>query len=399
MLTHYLKKNIKIVVGCIATSLFLVGGAGIIFSNQTEKQAKDVIKFSHKFHVVELEISCVDCHVQAEASENSADNLLSSKDACAECHETETEENCKVCHFDDEETWQALPVKKIIIEFNHKFHISTAELVCVDCHANLDKVDFADKGSMPAKKDCAVCHNNEKASLECSTCHIETNNLRPADHGADFLMAHKNLARIEQDDCIQCHTESDCSECHDPASPIGFDGGGDMIGAHIPSMRLGVKGLILQGVHDLNFRLTHGLEAVGRTKDCIVCHDSQSFCQDCHETQGVDVAGKPLWHGGSNWGAIIGGVGSGGGQHAEMARRDIESCVSCHDTEGADPTCMLCHNDFDGVAGTDPSTHKSSFVDDFGSDSFFHHDDSAVCYACHTNTKKQGVGFCGYCHF
>jgi hypothetical protein len=38
------------------------------------------------------------------------------------------------------------------------------------------------------------------------------------------------------------------------------------------------------------------------------------------------------------------GAGSGGGRHADMGRRDIESCVSCHDVEGKDPSCMLCHS-------------------------------------------------------
>jgi hypothetical protein len=37
--------------------------------------------------------------------------------------------------------------------------------------------------------------------------------------------------------------------------------------------------------------------------------------------------------------------GSGGGLHAKLAERDIEYCASCHDVEGADPVCMMCHTE------------------------------------------------------
>ncbi len=41
--------------------------------------------------------------------------------------------------------------------------------------------------------DCAACHNQRRASLECAGCHTGTLNLRPMDHGPDFLVNHKNL--------------------------------------------------------------------------------------------------------------------------------------------------------------------------------------------------------------
>lgn len=56
------------------------------------------------------------------------------------------------------------------------------------------------------------------------------------------------------------------------------------------------------------------------------------------------------------------GVGSGGGDHATLAKRDIERCMSCHDVNGADPTCITCHFDADGIKGTNPKTHPVGFM-------------------------------------
>jgi hypothetical protein len=103
--------------------------------------------------------------------------------------------------------------------------------------------------------------------------------------------------------------------------------------------------MILQQVHDLNYRFTHGIDAKGRQSECTSCHNTQTFCVQCHEAGGNITEGrfKPASH--SVPGFTTLGPGSGGGLHAEEARRDIESCVSCHDVEGRDPICLTCHTD------------------------------------------------------
>ena len=76
----------------------------------------------------------------------------------------------------------------------------------------------------------------------------------------------------------------------------------------------------------------------------------------------ADVLGRltpgqvPASHIGSGFTTL--GVGSGGGRHAELARRDIESCMTCHDARGGDPVCITCHVDAD--APTDRFPRGSS---------------------------------------
>jgi len=325
----------------ILAILFL---AALLFSQKDNYENKDRIKFSHKFHQVEVETTCADCHAGAETSKLAADKLMPDKETCETCHDVSDEETCSLCHYEDEETYQQLTVAKSDLIFNHEFHKEQG-LACESCHKNLDKVDYADAGSIAEMTDCTQCHNNQQATLECASCHQNTLNLRPNDHLPDYLISHRNIARVDDEACATCHVENDCMECHDGSavfSTVVSGGVKDSQTPFFPSLAGGTKGLVLSRVHELNFRLTHGLQAVGRSQECVVCHDTQDFCQTCHETEGVDVAGKPIWHGGPDWGAFAGVVGTGGGRHAELAKQDIENCAACHSPEGDDPTCLLC---------------------------------------------------------
>ncbi|MFQ6114220.1 MAG: cytochrome c3 family protein, partial [bacterium] len=332
------------------TRNLLFGISGIVlfswfvFSQEKPLKRQEILKFSHKFHQIEVETTCTDCHTKAAESTLVSDNLLPTMEDCSSCHDVESEEECTLCHFEDEETWLPLEATARELIFNHKFHVIEAGIDCEKCHKNLAEVDFADAQSMPVMAECGSCHNNQQATLECVNCHTNTLTLRPVDHTADFLVTHKNLARIDQEDCAICHTDNDCSECHEGASLLTTTSGANVdVQSPFYISPSGTKGLILPRVHELNFRLTHPLEAEGRSQECAVCHATRSFCLDCHESQGVDVAAKPVWHGGADWVALPGVEGADGGRHAELARRDIETCIGCHDIQGDDPTCLLCH--------------------------------------------------------
>ncbi len=380
--------------GFVIILLFSLNGRS--FSQQ---KFDKLIKFSHKFHVTEAEAFCTDCHASAETSVTSTDDLFPDMERCGYCHDVDSEDNCTKCHIGEEENWQALPRPQKTLRFNHKLHVGMKDIKCQTCHRDIEKVDFATKKNLPEMQVCSQCHNNVQAPLECTNCHTSTLNLRPQDHTADYMVTHKNVARFGEEECAVCHTDNDCAECHEGASLFTTTSGSnkDIQTPFYPS-GIGTKGLVVTRVHELNFRFTHPLEAQGRTQECAVCHETNNFCQSCHESEGVDVAGKPLWHGGPDWGALAGVVGTGGGRHAELAKRDIESCAGCHSTQGDDPTCLLCHTDFDGVLGTNPKTHEGGFKNRFGEGSSYHDDDTAVCFSCHTDTNQAGVGFCGYCH-
>jgi len=342
------------------------------------------IKFSHQFHAENVGAECTDCHSDALKSEDASDFLLPKMSTCYNCHD-EKSTPCEYCHRDLEKLvpYEA-PVRKII--FSHKFHIENQKMKCLDCHSGSDKVEYATPEHLPSMESCFSCHNSRTATNECEACHKETVSILPSSHKvADFKTDHKKFVRAggSENNCINCHSDDFCQQCHDATNLF-------------TPQTSGKQQLVLQRVHDLNYRYTHGIEAKAKSNDCYVCHDRQTFCTSCH-ISGADITSgsvKPEWHRGNDFVTI--GVGTGGGRHAKLAKRDIEMCMSCHDTEGADPTCVICHVDRNPGLGNDPKTHPKNYMKDVEGD--WHTDDGSVCFTCHINTRKAGVGFCGYCH-
>jgi hypothetical protein len=158
---------------------------------------------------------------------------------------------------------------------------------------------------------------------------------------------HKRLVRVGgvSNDCAVCHSDNFCQTCHAQVTTQFTRGG---LIRSVPENRPapdGRQSLVKPRVHDLSFVFTHALDLRSKQADCYSCHDQQRFCADCHtRNQDAGFASPvPLSHRSPDFIRI--GVGSGGGQHAVLARRDMESCASCHDVEGRDPVCVLCHMD------------------------------------------------------
>ena len=371
-------------------------------ADNSPKDNSKLIKFSHKLHADVTD--CESCHIAVPNSTSLNDKLLPTHESCGTCHDVEDEKNCNMCHYDD--NYEPLIKKKSELIFNHSFHISKQKLECEKCHIGFKDVEYSSElaNPNPSMETCFSCHGSTKtASSACESCHISTANLIPQSHkSGTFLKAHKFAARGMNANCMMCHDNNSCEECHDASSVIIEKNTKDnFYQPYSPSnFKTGVKQQQITRVHELGYRFTHGIDAKGKTADCQSCHDLENFCASCHTGKDADysLGGiEPYSHLQSNFMMI--GVGSGGGEHATLARRDIESCAACHDTQGADPTCIKCHLDSDGIKGTNPRTHPANFMKDTHGD--WHDNSGSVCYNCHTSANPQtpsGFGFCGYCH-
>ncbi|HXX64013.1 MAG TPA: cytochrome c3 family protein [Bacteroidota bacterium] len=363
------------------------------------------LKFSHSFHVKEAGVACTDCHKAASASMKATDNLRSTHDNCSGCHEDQIKSQCSYCHRDTTNIRAAAIPEQTII-FAHATHVALKDVTCATCHPGVDSVEYAGAANMPTMATCNTCHDQRKATNACEACHTSFTNLIPQDHlVADFKKDHKKLTRLGalQASCATCHTQNFCADCHG-AAPLEQFGRSALMSEPSPrssSSTDGPKQMNLQMVHSMNYRFTHGIDAKAKAADCYTCHSAQDFCAKCH-TAGDNLAPgeRPASHLAPNFTTL--GRNSGGGVHADLAKRDIESCMSCHDARGGDPVCITCHIDPDGIKGTHPRTHPGSFMSSEG-DGSWHRDAGATCYNCHTDMNAHpggvaGRGFCGYCH-
>lgn len=397
------KRNLLLLLSVLIIAAVSIAMLNSDMNQSGEEDRSLKIKFSHKFHS-EQGVDCADCHTDAATSKLSSDKLFGNHASCQTCHEEQVNNDCKFCHVKPE-FYEAFENPERELIFSHEKHLTMSDVGCITCHQNLEKVDYASLKNLPDMATCNTCHDNSKATNLCETCHTNFDSLLPNDHKtADFQKDHKNLVRVGKMDvsCATCHADQFCQQCHDGASLIKIGANGLMVN---PSPRLtrrdSPKMLTMQMAHDLNYRFTHGIDAKAKSTDCYTCHQRETFCSECHQAGGNITQGsfKPKWH--SEIGFTTFGVGSGGGKHADLARRDIENCAVCHDANGADATCVKCHFDNDGIRGTNPKTHQTGYMKD--ERGLWHDTNGATCYVCHTspNANKDGIkngGFCNYCH-
>jgi hypothetical protein len=126
---------------------------------------------------------------------------------------------------------------------------------------------------------------------------------------------------VSEQDCTSCHSESECATCH--------------AGQSVPS-----------AFHGAGYALLHAAEASRDAASCASCHSVSQFCRDCHTTSAVDVdsaflapgvdAHPPGWS-----------LPGDPSHHGDAARRDLVSCVSCHN----DQSCTTCHADISPHGG------------------------------------------------
>lgn len=311
------------------------------------------INFAHADHA---DLDCADCHKGIPASSLSTDQNLPPMETCGDCHDIESDDACGTCHRnpDNPSPW---PRPERLILFSHRSHLDR-KAECGACHGNIKTSTEPSSEYMPTMKRCFSCHDGKSAGKDCKLCHDDHITLADI-HPLDWRHQHGDRASLSPEWCTQCHRQDEsCVECH--------------------------RGDNLTGnIHDLNYIYTHGLDAKSKRLDCSSCHDNRSFCDACHERENR----IPLLHSSTSWQH----------DHGRAARRDPESCASCHDTD--DPTCARsgCHRDSDGLRGTDPRFHSSD-INLFNVKGPWHGDDGYYCFFCHTSTHQPGMGFCGYCH-
>ncbi|MBK8230814.1 MAG: hypothetical protein IPK72_09590 [Candidatus Eisenbacteria bacterium] len=274
---------------------------GLVTSGLANKG--DRIKPAHAKHA-ENGVPCQACHGSALTSKSGTDNLMPAMEVCAECHDVASEEHCGDCHTNLEAPGIGARHAVRVQNFSHELH-AKSESDCASCHGS------AHEPEIPGMAVCRDCHATASAMNDCRTCHAADEPLRPMSHMPDWAATHGGEALVPDADCADCHTQTDCQDCH----------AGDNVRPR---------------VHPLGFDSSHALEARANAIDCAGCHEDVSFCSSCHTERQV----LPRDHSSADWLKKL-----GGGRHAEEGRFDVESCIACHDAGTAPATCSECHQE------------------------------------------------------
>lgn len=248
--------------------------------------------FPHDTHLQEG-LDCATCHEAVIASTSPLAAPWPDRDLCLDCHDEDDV-------FLDAVLSAPSPTRPGR-NFSHAAH---ADLDCATCHGDV----AAAAPHFPRKDICRSCHATADDYADCRFCHAEGESLLPADHGTDWSHFHGVHARMDQDRCYLCHTETSCQDCH----------AGDNVRPRS---------------HGLDFSYGHSIQARAHEADCMTCHLETRFCNDCHAAERV----LPRSHSRVDW------VLPSGGRHAEDGLFDLESCIACHDAGAEAPDCARCH--------------------------------------------------------
>ena len=321
---------------------------------------------------------------------------------CSVCH---TRETCESCHVDaarnrEVRNLPAAPQGMNVPTPSPRYFLpaSHREPEWVQRHGGPAQAQIA---------DCAACHTRES----CMSCHaqqlpraaanlprraavaapgVSTTIKAPPTHATPlFEVEHGNLASARPQSCRGCHARTECEKCH-TASNVGKDATPkeraaglfahgatrdsarswsavyDTVRTRMQSPRGGRADF-----HPANFLERHASASYGRNLDCQNCHETATFCRDCHERRGMGAVGRlqSAFHDAQpDW--LL--------NHGRPARQGLESCASCHKQRD----CTQCHSET-GAFRINP--HGPGF----DAERMIKRN-PRVCYACHLTDPTRG---------
>ncbi len=298
-------------------------------------------------------LPCVRCHAGADRSEHAANLLIPAEASCLPCHadritrEAPQADRCGFCHVGYGQGAPGLVPASLFpaprLHFSHAAHVRRG-MRCLDCHRGIDQTTLGTRAQLPTMRQCFQCHAGAAASAptECTTCHLALPDgrmrstfpegsmnpprwLHGMHHDRDWIVRHRWVGADNGPLCATCHTERDCTSCHD---------------GRVRPPR----------VHPNDWLTLHPVMARRNTPRCTGCHTLQTFCSECHARLGLSPISAPLVHTRGRFHPPANVWVRGPVLHAREARRSMSDCASCH----TERDCVQCHGALGVGAGISP---------------------------------------------
>jgi hypothetical protein len=211
-----------------------------------------------------------------------------------------------------------------------------------------------------ARGGCDNCHVTERGGVMktafASGKLVPPRWLHDSGHGPDWIVRHREVAGNDSQFCSSCHSEKDCTDCHD--------------GRVRP-----------RKVHPNDWISMHPTAARQNSPRCTSCHRTQSFCVSCHQRAGVTLsgpyaafAGRGRFHPPK---AVWTDPPRTAGHHAWEAQRD---CAMCH------ATARVGGRGPGGIQGQGTNPHPSDFRSRCRTAL---HKNARPCLVCHDPADPQ----------
>jgi hypothetical protein len=162
------KPLVWVAAGAFAIAL----GAGAYSSERFTDQP---FPFNHAVHTQGA--GCVLCHQGVRTGPRAG---LLDLGACAGCHAVPpgNPSAAQRARWERAEAGEPAPWNRLYrlpphVYFSHRRHVALADLECSSCHG-----DIGQRTAAPARprqvvkmRDCIVCHDHEKITVDCTGCH------------------------------------------------------------------------------------------------------------------------------------------------------------------------------------------------------------------------------------
>ncbi len=164
------KPGIKILFILICITL---AGAIIGVSRHQDSQP---IQYNHKFHIEEADLTCLDCHQNANTLSRASIPNIS---ICGDCHddtESENMEERKVAEYVSKGVdipWVQIHIVPDHVYFSHRRHVKLAQIECKDCHGDVSQMvrPFSFAYVNIEMEWCIDCHEERNVTNDCYACH------------------------------------------------------------------------------------------------------------------------------------------------------------------------------------------------------------------------------------
>lgn len=173
------------------------------------------IPFSHKFHVRELAIDCMYCHVGTERSDT---GIVPPLEVCMGCHRVAgtglepIEELRGYWSREEPVPWEWVTKLPDFVQFSHRAHLRN-EIACETCHGPIEQMDRVYQWAPLTMGWCLECHRSQPEATDVATDHRLARSARTARAPEERQEASLYPTTIDQRygasrapiDCLACH--------------------------------------------------------------------------------------------------------------------------------------------------------------------------------------------------